>query len=118
MNSARNDCEETATYDHYYDTLKRALSQYGEVVEMNDARVKLKINGFDLLPFLENSDLDEIAESMESVNETSLEIFLDYLFDYYRNIIKQPSFSIDSRWSPWCDDSDFNSYLSDKLAEL
>jgi len=118
MNSARNDCEEAATYDHYYDTLKRALSQYGEVVEMNDAGVKLKINGFDLLPFLENSDLDEIAESMESANETSLEIFLEYLFDYYKNIIKQPSFSIDSRWSPWCDDSEFNSYLSDRLADL
>jgi hypothetical protein len=118
MSSARNDCDESATYEYYYDTLKKTLSEYGEVIQMDDTGVTLKVNGFDLLPYLSDSDFEEIEETMKVENKTSLDIFLSYVFDYYQQIISHPEFSINNYWSPSCNDSEFNSYLSDRLADL
>jgi hypothetical protein len=125
LNDAKNNCNETSTYDKYYETLKSCLEFYGEVKQMDDSGVVIRVPMKDNIESLNDSELQEIIndfmDNLEHVfsDRPESQQFLETVFDYFmENVWRLPKFEISDYWYPDCSRDLFNSYVSDKLAEL
>lgn len=98
-----NDAQNHDAYDHFYKTLYDCLDWYGEILNIDDTGVKIKIDldKFNAEDYLNSEDLEENFEAM--------------LNDY---IIIKPKFYIDNRWEPNVSEEYFNELLLDRLGEI
>lgn len=126
LNDAQNSCNETSTYDKYYETLKSCLEFYGDVLQMNDEGVVIRIPMKDNIESLSDSELQEIIndfmdniEHSPASKKSESEQFLERVFDYFtENVWRKPKFQISDYWYPYCSRDTFNSYVSDRLGDL
>jgi hypothetical protein len=126
LNNARNDCYSNETYDKYYETLKSCLEFYGDVLEMNDEGVVIRVSMKDNIESLSDSELQEIINDfMDNIEhppaskKSESEQFLERVFDYFtENVWRKPKFQISDYWYPYCKNSEFNSHVFDKLGDL
>jgi len=63
INRAYSSAEESDYYDHFYKELKDSLSEYGNVIEMNDSGVEIEV---DLGNYLSYKQIKEIAKDIET----------------------------------------------------
>ena len=126
LNNARNDCYSNETYDKYYETLKSCLEFYGDVLEMTDEGVVIRVSMKDNIESLSDSELQEIINDfMDNIEhppaskKAESEQFLERVFDYFtENVWRQPKFQISDYWYPYCENSEFNSHVFDRLGDL
>ena len=113
LGSAYSDSANSSYYDYAIKQLKDALSDYGDVLKLNDTGAEIRIN---LKNIINNAGYgeDDMDEFFEKCDDDAQCIFHELLGEYY----EKPRFYIDDRWSPDIDDNDFNSYLNDRLSEL
>lgn len=98
-----NDAQNDDAYVHFYETLHNCLSEYGEVLNLDDSGTKIKV---DLENFIEEEYI--VGEDLEEV----FEMLLD------EDILKKPDFEIDRYWGPDVNKEVFNEFLSDRLYEI
>lgn len=126
LNDARNICYENEAYDKYYETLKSCLEFYGDVLQMNDEGVVIRIPMKDNIESLGDLELEElINQFMDGIEHSPAskkpesQQFLETVFDYFtENVWRQPKFQISDYWYPDCSYDTFNSDVSDRLGEL
>lgn len=118
IRSALHNEESNSYYNHVYKILKECCEKLGEVLQMNDGGVKIKI---DLDNFLNDVDGETLThgsimdEYMENCNSK-----LDCVFDELmgNSYIDKPKFEYDDRWYPDVDDKGFNETLQYRLDEI
>lgn len=93
--------------------LENALSDYGEVLSLDNNGATIKINLNDWIEKMGLSD-DEFDDIMEKCEDDTYCAFNEMLGDYY----EKPSIRIDSRWTPDIDNDRYNVELSDALDEV
>lgn len=126
LNDAQNDCNNASTFDKYYETLKSCLEFYGEVIQMDDSGVVIRVPMKDNIESLNDSELQEIINHfMDNLEHGSIsdrpesQQFLETVFDYFMATVwRQPKFEISDYWYPDCSHNLFNFYVSDRLANL
>jgi hypothetical protein len=113
LGSAYSDSANSSYYDYAMKELRSALEEYGDVTQLNDEGVTIRI---DLNKVISDMGLgeEEVDEIFERCDESASCAFSEMLGTYY----DKPRFSLDDRWSPNFDDEDFNSYLNDRLSEI
>lgn len=113
LGSAYSDSANSSYYDYAMKELRSTLEEYGDVTQLNDEGVKIRI---DLNNVIQNMGLgeEEVDEIFERCDDSASCAFDEMMGEYY----DKPSFRIDDRWSPDIDDNDFNSYLNDRLSEI
>lgn len=117
ISSAVNDSEANEFHDYLYKQLKDALSEYGKVIEMNDAIVKIEVDLDNLTSGIDEEVLDEAYEACESVDGySSPSCVLTELLGHGE--IEKPDFNYDERWTPWGNDNNFNENLKWRLDEI
>ena len=109
VQSAVNACERDDYESYVYNKLKDALEELGEIIEMDDRGVKVKI---DLSKYLNNLYDSEIDDYFDRCNDRLECVFEELLENGY---IENPEVYIDDRYSPDVSDDCFNSYLYDDL---
>lgn len=92
LNSALVNCEESDYYDYTYKELKDVLSEYGDVVSLNDEGVSLNIDLLDKLSY------DEIGELIMDIGRDDLETIFGEAIA--RNYIEVPTLYLDERFTP------------------
>jgi hypothetical protein len=98
--NAQSSAEESDYYKFLYDSIKNSLEEYGKVIELNDTGVEIE---FDLT---DKVDISEIIEKMDYMETDDVEdVFNEFLSD---GTIDRPALNIDSRYSPYGSDDDFN----------
>ena len=98
--NAQNDADNNDYSTYLYDNLKSALEELGTVHSLNDEGVKMTIDLSNLM-----SD-DEISDNMERYEfEDVSDLFSELLAE---NSVDLPSYNIDSRYSPYGSNEDFN----------
>jgi hypothetical protein len=113
LGSAYSDSANSSYYDYAMKELRSTLEEYGDVTQLNDEGVKIRI---DLRTVIDNMGLgeEEVDEIFERCDESASCAFSEMMGEYY----EKPKFRLDDRWSPDIDDDDFNSYLNDRLSEI
>lgn len=116
LRSALGDSESSSYHNHLYDELKNACEELGEVIQMNDEGVKIKIDFTKILKDYFTGlpeDPEEFLEFIEDfeVNDSSA-IFYELMYDGYG---EKPTLRLDDRWYPDVDDKEYNEVLSDRL---
>ena len=116
LRSALSDAEASSYHNHLYEELKDTCEELGEVIQMNDEGVKIKIDFTKLLKdyFTDlPQDPEEFLEFIEDfeVNDSSA-IFYELMYDGYG---EKPKLNLDDRWYPDVDDKEYNEILSDRL---
>jgi len=113
LGSAYSDSANSSYYDYAIKELRSALEEYGDVTQLNDEGVKIRI---DLRTVIDNMGLgeEEVDEIFERCDESASCAFDEMMGEYY----EKPKFRLDDRWSPDIDDEDFNSHLNDRLSEI
>ena len=111
ITSAYNNAEESDFYDHMYNLLKDALSEYGTIKSIDDTGVVLEI---DTEPFLSSVDDRYVDDYMETFDNNIKDVFQEMVL---QGDIDRPDFSFDDRWSASVSDREFNELLSDRLGE-
>lgn len=113
LGSAYSDSANSSYYDYAIKELRSALEEYGDVTQLNDEGVKIRI---DLNTVIDNMGLgeEEVDEIFERCDESASCAFDEMMGEYY----EKPKFRLDDRWSPDIDDGDFNSHLNDRLSEI
>jgi len=114
ISSAVNYSEASEYSQHLFKTLKKALGEYGKVIEMDDSGALVEI---DLLDFINENNESSLADHFLNCGGRDK---LDCVFHemvYYGDIDK-PKFYVDDRYYPSIDESDFNQDLSDRLLEI
>lgn len=114
LSSSLTDSESNSYYNYYIKTLRNALSEYGEVVRLNDEGALIRI---DIQTIIDSSgiDEDELDEIFEERCDGSTQcVFGELVGDYF----DRPNFSVDDRWTPDVDDEGFNDTLSDRLSDI
>lgn len=98
------------TYQYFYKNLRDTLSEYGEVLKMDDESVNILVDIDQYAKWigLDESELDELWDRCDGDKKCILREIDGY----------KPKFSIDNRWEPSADKENFNSILSDRLAEI
>jgi len=62
--------------------------------------------------------MDNIEHPPASKKSES-EQFLERVFDYFtENVWRKPKFQINDYWYPYCENSEFNSHVFDRLGDL
>ena len=114
LGSAYSDSANSSYYDYVMKELRNTLEEYGDVIQLNDEGLKIRI---DLNKVINDMELDEeeVDELMERCDESASCVFDEMLNE---SLIDKPRFRIDDRWQPNIDDEDFNSYLNDRLSEI
>jgi hypothetical protein len=115
LKSAINDAEGQEYESYLYDSLKKALEDYGEVISMNDEGVTIKI---DLETVIKNITIDDetLDEYYERCGDNDAEcVYNELLGDGW---IERARFDVDSRWYPSADVVNFNDILSDRLYDI
>lgn len=114
IGSAYSDSANSSYYDYAIKQLKSALSEYGDVLKLNDAGATIRIDLQEVIDNQGTSD-DDLDSYFENCGETNYHcIFDEIMGEYY----EKPKFYIDERWYPDIDEEDFNSYLDDRLYEI
>lgn len=113
LGSAYSDSANSSYYDYAMNQLRNALSDYGDVLSLNDRGATIRINLKNIIDNMGYGD-DEMDEFFEKCDDDAQCVFHELLGEYY----EKPRFYIDDRWSPDIDDNDFNSYLNDRLSEI
>ena len=113
LGSAFSDSANSSYYDYAMKQLRNALSDYGDVLSLNDRGATIRINLKNIIDNMGYGE-DEMDEFFEKCDDDAQCVFHELLGEYY----EKPRFYIDDRWSPDIDDNDFNSYLNDRLSEL
>jgi hypothetical protein len=107
------DSAEGDDYVNYlYKTLVSSLSEYGNLLQLNDDGATIEINLYDL-----TSGMDEyyVDQALDDCDEDLACAF----YELVRNgSIDKPKFYLDDRWYPSMDKDNFNSILSDYLNEI
>lgn len=114
LSSSLTDSESSSYYDYYIKTLRNALSEYGEVIRLNDEGALIRI---DIQTIIDSSGIgeDELDEIFEDRCDGDTQcVFSELIGDYF----DRPDFSVDDRWTPDVDDEGFNDYLSDRLSDI
>jgi len=112
--SAYNDSANSSYYNYAIKQLKSALSEYGDVLKLDDTGATIRV---DLQEVIDNQGIndDDLDSYFENCGETNYHcIFDEIMGEYY----EKPRFYIDDRWSPDIDEEDFNSMLNDRLNEI
>ena len=113
IDSAMTSTTADSYYNYYMKTLRDCLEEYGDVQQLNDEGVKIKIN---LEKVIEdtNTDDNEADETFERCNDELECVFFELLDTYY----DKPKFSIDNRWAPNINERDFNDNLNSYLGDV
>lgn len=113
LSNAMSSTESDATYTYFYNALRNALEEYGEVTKLNDDGTIIKINLQDIIDKAEpdENDLDDMFERCGDEIDC---VFREMLGDYY----DKPDFRIDDRWSPDIDEREFNNTLNSYLGDI
>ena len=112
ISSAVNDSESSEYQNYLWKTLKDCLEEYGEVLQMDDSGVKLRV---DVSNFIDSVGEDYLDEYMENCNDDIKCLFEELVG---QGDIDRPRFSVDDRWYPSIDTNEFNEILSDRLSEI
>ena len=104
-----------AEYDYFYKKLKSCLSDYGNVLDMDDTGVLIEVNFDSFVKKFQVND-EDLDSSYESCNDDIKCVFEEIVIGNYA--VDKPEFSIDSRWSPEIDRENFNEILSERLNEI
>lgn len=112
IRSALHDEESNSYHNHVYKILKECCEKLGEVLQMNDEGVKIKI---DLDNFLNDVDGETLDEYMENCNSKLDCVFGELMGNSY---IDKPKFDYDDRWYPDVDNKGFNETLQYRLDEI
>jgi hypothetical protein len=113
LGSAYSDTAASNYYDYSIKQLKEALSDYGDVLKLNDEGAIIRVNLGDIINNM-SFDEDQVDGFFETCGDDPSCVFQEMLGDYY----DKPRFSLDDRWYPDIDENDFNSYLNDRLGEI
>ena len=92
---------------------KNALEEYGEVTQLNDEGVSIKINLKDIIKRAEPDDAD-LDDMFERCGDDVECVFREMLGDYF----DRPNFQIDDRWSPDVDEREYNDTLNSYLGDI
>lgn len=113
LGNAMSSAESDSYYTHYKNTLETALEDYGDVIQLNDDGVVIKIN---LKTVIDNHGVDEddLDEYFERCDDSYECVFDELMGDYYN----KPDFRIDDRWTPDVDERYFNEILNDYLGDV
>lgn len=104
------DLENSKYYDYVYDQLRKALSEYGKIVEMDDRGVTIEC---DLDNFID--DVDDIDNYFDNCNDDLPCVLGEIL---YNNVIDKPRYETNDYWYPSYNDEEFNEILRDRLGEI
>lgn len=113
LSNAMSSTESDATYTYYYNALRNALEEYGEVTKLNDDGAIIKINLQDIINKAEPNE-DDLDDMFERCGDEIDCVFREMLGDYY----DKPDFRIDDRWSPDIDEREFNNTLNSYLGDI
>lgn len=119
LRSSLGDSESSSYHNYLFKELNDVCSELGEVLQLNDEGVKIKINFTEIIEdsfpdvinnperFLDYIDGFELSDSSD--------IYYELMYDGYG---EKPKFSTDDRWQPDIDDKEFNEILSDRLDDV
>jgi len=112
ISNATESCEADDYVNKLEKELKSCLEEYGDVLNMSDEGVTIRVN----LKIIYNKlyDSDYFWEYMENCNYDSKCVFKESVMG---GDIDKPDFSIDDRWYPDVDRKLFNERLNDNLGE-
>jgi len=114
ISSSVNDAESSSYADYLYRNLKEALEEWGEVLEMDDRGVKLRIDTAKYIEeYIDYHGDEEFEDAFERCNEDIACVFGEIL-----DTLDKPKFYYDDRWYPDIDNTDFNDMLADRLSEI
>lgn len=111
INKAISDSE-LSDYENYcYNQLKNTLSNWGEVLELDDTGAKIEV---DIEQILDNVDAEYVSDALERCDDDRGCAFHELVSN---GNIDKPRFYLDDRYTPTVSNEDFNLYLNDILAE-
>lgn len=114
ISSSVNDAESSSYADYLYGNLKDALATWGTIIKMDDTGVRLRIDTEQYIQdYIDYHGDEAFEDAFERCDEDVSCVFVEILSD-----LDRPKFSIDERWYPDIDNSDFNDMLSDRLSEI
>jgi hypothetical protein len=113
LSNTYNDAASSSYYNYAINQLKNALSEYGEVLKLDDTGATIKIDLKDVIHKKGLGDT-EVNEYFENCDEDPACVFAEILGDYH----DKPIFSLDNRWTPDINRNEFNEYLSERLNEI
>jgi hypothetical protein len=113
LSDTYNDAASSSYYNYAIKELKNALSEYGEVLKLDDTGATIKIDLKDVIHKTGLGDV-EVNEYFENCDEDPACVFDEILGDYR----DKPIFSLDNRWTPDINRNEFNEYLSERLNEI
>ena len=113
INSAYGDTASQEYYTYVINQLKEALSEYGEVTQLNDEGVRININLTKVIEDMGVGD-DEVEEAFQNCDDQPSCVFDELLGNYY----DKPRFSLDDRWYPDIEEGEFNAILEDRLYDI
>lgn len=113
LGKAISSAESDSYYVYYKKALQSALEDYGEVTQLNDEGVTIRIN---LQTVIDNhgvneDDLDDYFDRCDDKYEC---VFDELMGDYY----DKPNFRIDDRYTPDVNENYFNEILNDYLGDV
>ena len=111
INYTYSDVATSSYYNYAINQLENALSEYGEVLKLDNTGATIKIDLNNITKDFSDSQIDELYEKCDEDAEC---IFNEILGDYY----EKPRFYLDDRWTPDIDEKEYNDYLTDRLSEL
>lgn len=113
IGSAYSDSAATDYYNYGIKQLREALSEYGEVLKLNDEGATINVNLADVINNMGYGE-EQVDTFYENCGDDPSCVFQEMLGDYY----DKPRFYMDDRWYPDIDENDFNSYLNERLGEI
>ena len=113
IGNAMSSAESDSYYNYYIKTLRNALEEYGDVSQLNDEGVKIRI---DLQKIIDETAPDEgdLDDMFERCDEDAECVFRELIGDYY----DKPDFRLDDRWSPDINERNFNEILNSYLGDV
>jgi len=113
LSNAMNACETDSYYVYTKGILKNCLEEYGEVLQLNDEGVRIKINLEKVIDDT-STDEDDLDGYFENCNDELECVFFEILGIYY----DKPKYDVDDRWTPDINDRDFNDSLNSYLGDV
>jgi hypothetical protein len=113
LSNTYNDAASSSYYNYAINQLKNALSEYGEVLKLDDTGATIKIDLKDVIHKKGLGDT-EVNEYFENCYEDLACVFDEILGDYH----DEPRFWLDDGWTPDINRNEFNEYLSERLNEI
>lgn len=112
INKAKVESERESIYSEYIKTLKNCLSNYGEILELNESMVRINV---DLSLFINPEDFEMYINEYGTMES----LFYGLI---RKGLIEKSTFSIKKSWEPVFNENKFNEilnkYLDDYMVEL